>query len=681
MDYTREQILSHVLALDPPRALSLKNGNRLSAVRTQVYESVLIDGKVTRLKRNGGKYIACYIRVSSAIQKEDGFSAPEQTEALIDRCISEGKAFAVFSDVGLSGGLPYEDDALIQHFRESKAKMYEGVFRAVFLARPDQETERDLQGMEAYLLKNLKIIRNGGYEELFDLLPGEDLPKKGYNRKPKWFRPGLTALVQTLDNLSDIYVTDLSRLTRSELLMADLIPRFRERGIHVTGIYQDLTWLNADDLGAKILATVYTHMAEKTRWDQLLGNLRGVKQRLGSGIYNSKAPDWIIRQGDEGGRRSDNVGKSTNKNQKAALHPERAALARRIVEMYLEDDATTISVMHTLAQEGARNRFGGRWDNRQVGRLLDNPALLGYHSVYGKWWPVFPALIDEETWARIREKRSSRAADYKRRKESGVPVDRLMVGLLRCWCGYNLVSDGRPAKGLYYFCRNPAGHKGHGRLSQPKVDEFFDQLMRHYSEQVIDVVANHSDGATLMQELRDLEERSLQAAAERAQERERRKHELEPKVAELVEEGDPAFEDMLTRLLAARTRDLDEAERDDQERISAVRERIKEIRHEEDFAKMKTVTKTWADLSVQRRNQVLKDVFARIEYKRSETGEEWLEPIFKVPYTPCVVPIRLTLRRYGPSYMRVLPTPFEWGIELFYTAKFTRNQGRGDGEA
>ena len=665
MYYTREQILNHILELRPLTALTLKNGNRLQAVRTQIYDGVIVNGEEILLQRGpNNTYVAGYCRVSMPIQVEDGFSDKEQAEAIVDRCIANGQAFAIFSDVSLSGGLPYENDDLIRQFRDHKALMYETVFRAVFLSKPEQETAENLARMEAYLKKHLKKIRNGGYSEIFDLMRGEK-PPHSKDRKPRWFRPGLTALVQTLDNIHTILVTDLSRLSRSELLMADLLPRFRERKIAVQGIYQGLDWLNKhDDLSSKILSIVYTHMAEKTRFDILLGDLRGIRQRLVQGIYHAKGTDWIKRE-------------NGDKNGKGVFDERQKQVALRLIELYLgdngEDEASATFVTNTLNAEGLTNKFGRRWNDNTVCWALDNPALIGFQEIFGKWWKVYPPVIDEETWAKVREKRARRRADHDRRQATKTVDEYLMTGLLKCHCGYNLVAAKSNNK-AYYACNAPIS-RGHARLVRTDVDAFFDLLMANHSEKMIDVVVANSDGAGLMAELRTLEENALVNATTREEERVRRKRELEPVVADLLPQHkeDPMFEATLQSLLAARTRDLDEAEKSEQERITSTRGRLIDIRHQEEFAEIKATVKHWRELSVPMRNKILKDVFAYLQVQGTPPNETLL-PVFRVPSPPLIIPIKVIGTLYNTKvWVRSLQNPLAWVYDMLSKERVEEN--------
>src|SRR5438552_4114900 len=112
MDYTLEQIMEHVEALTPRAAAAMRNRHRQALVRTQIYESIMIDGKVKKLHWKNGKIGLGYIRVSTKNQQEDGFSTPEQVVALVRAFVEDGEAFCLISDTSLSGGLPYEDETL-----------------------------------------------------------------------------------------------------------------------------------------------------------------------------------------------------------------------------------------------------------------------------------------------------------------------------------------------------------------------------------------------------------------------------------------------------------------------------------------------------------------------------------------------------------------------------------------
>ena len=157
-------------------------------------------------------------------------------------------------------------------------------------------------------------------------------------------------------------------------------------------------------------------------------------------------------------------------------------------------------VRNTLNQEGRKNRYGRVWNENTIYTVLDNPALLGYEEIFGKWWIVYPPLIDEDTWKAIRAKRERRAADHKRRLANVVNRENLMSGLMRCHCGYHLVVE-KTNSGRYYVC-NATFNRGHVRLQCDDVDTFFNTLMHNHSEQMIDYIVANSDGESLMNELR-----------------------------------------------------------------------------------------------------------------------------------------------------------------------------------
>jgi len=687
MDYTpstpstREQILAAVLRLKPATAHGLKNGNFDAAVRTGVFDRILEpNGDIITLDYGRDRsYTACYIRVST---EKEGFSATEQAIATINKCIENRWAFSVFSDVGLSGGLPYSHSELIQEFRLHKAEMYEEVFRAVFLQNPTPEDIENIGRMEAYLEAHLNEISNGGYkklEQVFDMQEGETVPR-GRDRKPRWFRPGLTSLVRFMGEKVDgdetynaqskgkicrIVITDFSRFSRSDLLNADILPRIKKRKIEMVAVYgQNLDWINGKDMVSGILKEVCTFNASKVRFDILLGVLRGVKQKLSQGMFYATSPFWIVREGDEDGKTLDHQQKSTNKHGKSVFDPVGKRAALRMIELYLSSkDTTSVFVASQLTREGYKSQRGRRISNVSVSNALDNPALLGFQEIFGKWWPVYPALIDIDTWNLIRAKRDARAADHKRRSATfATRNEYLMVGLMKCWCGYNLMADMNNKNLIYYGCRNPNGTVGHARLSQPDVDKFFNGLMHNYAERVVDIVANNSDGEALMEELREMEELNLRNATTRAEKEAELRAKFEPNVVAMVPRNHPTFEQTLRNILDAQPEKIKmvEEEEAEQESVGILRDRLQDTRREEDYSNIKTMLKGWSQLPVLKRNEILKDIFSCLRFEGTP-GEERLVPVFKVPTQPDdVFPIEIEAKRCGKGYIRTLEHPQRW---------------------
>lgn len=127
--------------------------------------------------------------------------------------------------------------------------------------------------MEAHLAKTLAAIRSGsvtdaplGDAEKEALLEGEQEPMPRRTGRPSMapeYRPGLTTLVESLGYVHTLAVTDLSRISRSQILFADLAERLTAHRVRVAGLMEYLSWISGSgDIGADIVAYVLSCLAE-----------------------------------------------------------------------------------------------------------------------------------------------------------------------------------------------------------------------------------------------------------------------------------------------------------------------------------------------------------------------------------------------------------------------------------
>ncbi len=59
------------------------------------------------------------------------------------------------------------------------------------------------------------------------------------------------------------------------------------------------------------------------------------------------------------------------------IHPEEAAVLRRMYDLYLDVNVGTMRIAGQLNREGARQRKGNLWSDWQVRRVMQNPAITG----------------------------------------------------------------------------------------------------------------------------------------------------------------------------------------------------------------------------------------------------------------------------------------------------------------
>ena len=149
---TIEQIISAALKLDPHKAIGLHDGSAVAACTSLVYTEV-IDRKGETVSLRYFKYYdphdeeprpcdpydldarlaAIYVRVSTQLQSDDGWSTRDQCERAIAYCMDKGWAFRIFNDQGLSGRLPMRESHAISRMYQRRADLYAYYFTKVFL--------------------------------------------------------------------------------------------------------------------------------------------------------------------------------------------------------------------------------------------------------------------------------------------------------------------------------------------------------------------------------------------------------------------------------------------------------------------------------------------------------------------------------------------------------------------
>src|SRR3569833_2190829 len=214
---TIDDIIEQSLRLDAKQASKIGGERILDLCTTQVFDAVRMDGEIEPLKRVDGRYAACYVRVSTEKQREDGFSQEEQLRRIISHFTAPKQrwSFRVFNDCGLSGGVPFRDPHMMRRVWKKNSKVYRSVYRAVFRNNAPYPPEEIAQ-MEARLANAYQRILEGGVLEGLEVEPSctkdDGTPKfRGRERARVQFRPALSVMLENLSLIHSICVTDSSR--------------------------------------------------------------------------------------------------------------------------------------------------------------------------------------------------------------------------------------------------------------------------------------------------------------------------------------------------------------------------------------------------------------------------------------------------------------------------------------
>jgi hypothetical protein len=133
---------------------------------------------------------------------------------------------------------------------------------------------------------------------------------------------------------------------------------------------------------------------------------------------------------------------------------------------------------------------GGLWTQRTLRGILRSPRIAGLSEHKGKvvGTAVWPAIIDRDSWERIRVEISAPG--------HGKHEHRLLSGLLRCTCGSRMSPTGRA--GLYR-CAPVPGTGGCGRVArkyQPLEEYVIAQWAAHMTELTGSVYWTHEEDLT-----------------------------------------------------------------------------------------------------------------------------------------------------------------------------------------
>jgi site-specific DNA recombinase len=194
--------------------------------------------------------------------------------------------------------------------------------------------------------------------------------------------------------------------------------------------------------------------------------------------------------------------------QKLVIHDTEAPILREIVRLYVNDRLGTRGIADELNRRAIPNRTGRKWSGLTIGRILDNPAYVG-DIVYGEVHvtDAHPALIDRETWRRVRDIAEARSDAHNQRAMS--ESDYQLTGLITCpECGNKYIGTsarGRSRIYNYYTCYSRTRYGAHGctapRLDAPAADaatlqglyDFYQKADTLIGDAILRARAHHRD--------------------------------------------------------------------------------------------------------------------------------------------------------------------------------------------
>src|SRR5246500_4721179 len=254
-------------------------------------------------------------------------------------------------------------------------------------------------------------------------------------------RPALQRLLADMGEgrIDTIVVYKVDRLTRSLADFARLVEIFDAQGVSFVSVTQQF---NTTSSMGRLTLNVLLSFA------QFEGEVTG--ERIRDKIAASKKKGmWM------GG----NVPLGYDANERTlVINPAEAETVRRIFALYhdlgrvrrVKEEADHLGLRtKCITAVNGTERGGKPFSRGHIYGLLSNPIYTGRIAHKGQLYPgQHPALIDDETWAAVRDQLAANAHDHRRKTHATEPS--LLAGLLTDAHGERLIPSHAVKKGRRY---------------------------------------------------------------------------------------------------------------------------------------------------------------------------------------------------------------------------------------
>jgi site-specific DNA recombinase len=331
---------------------------------------------------------------------------------------------------------------------------------------------------EGYSLEaQQEVIREyAAYRELKIVGDYCDAGKSGKNIKGRpAFRQMMEDIITQKDEVSFVLVYKLSRFGRNAADILRSIQTLTDYGIDLVSVNESI---DSSTQGGRLTLAILSAVAEMERENITVQFMSGKLQKAMNGGWSGGSIPYGYR----------------NIDHKLVPDAYEAEVIRKVFELYGQDESTASSVANALNESKYLRRDMQNEGTRPftydfVARVLDNPFYCGRicynrrtnkkdHN--GKTIKCDPtsvitvpgdheALVTEEVWDRVHDKRTRLAERYKKSVPKATTY--VLTGLLKCpICGGNLTGSFSKAKNLagdgyyrtiyYYSCRNNTRQNG-----------------------------------------------------------------------------------------------------------------------------------------------------------------------------------------------------------------------------
>lgn len=217
-----------------------------------------------------------------------------------------------------------------------------------------------------------------------------------------------------------LVVEHLDRLTRDEVKPAlTLWLQIQSYGVWIETLEPERSYNPEANDALSLIEPILMFVSNNEKSANLSKRLRDVwsEKRKSGKPLTAWCPHWL---------------KLNEDRDRYEIIPEATAIVRRIVSLAIDHDMGAIRIAQTLNGEKVPGITGrkGYWSHPYITKILNNPALIGQYTTEGETEPredYFPAIIDKDTWYRLRAALTGRRGKGGR---VGEGVANLFAGLL-----------------------------------------------------------------------------------------------------------------------------------------------------------------------------------------------------------------------------------------------------------
>jgi len=703
--YTYEEIEIMALGLRPLDAARVQGAQRERLCVTPLITRMLWKGEIVSLGLDeAGRFGAGYLRVSTEAQRGqkylqhlDGFSEPDQISHLVGYFIGLGRAFRLYSDCGISGAYPPDEPGLRQSMWQKRASVYREIFTAVMLDEyvTRYSTEQKAAARAAMEATVTQILKSGKTDddvaveadtisdkeiveaetgitdtaaavdsdavteaERATLAASHNRKRATRSRNTTSIRPAITLLMRDLGRICTVAVTDMSRLSRRASFTIVLCDRMDARDVELVGLIQRIQ--SRKEAHGELMTYIQAYANEMKLREVCMNSLRGILQRLESGRPHSKPPQWLCLN---------DRGFGEFKRDEDGQEAKEVRAIRRMLKLYLDDEEVGMKVVSTkLWEEGYKppmstEEHGNdkRWAPTSMRQLLTDPALIGKQNVFGLDWDVYPALINDDTWWRLRRKiiRRGEEHDFHEPHHSY-----LGTSLMRCPCGSSVSFRG-PGKSLpdgSYLC-TAMRHGTHDRsvshimIRATEMDRFLTDLVEQHP-QVMYRAVESGEATRYFEEEWEALHSGLQQLRETLarEERDAREDAKSALALASVPPHDESYERLVHSIVDTKTRSRHAEVLTMEERIAVKRSQMSSYVPPEQDVPLGKRLEAWRGMNTKERNALLRALIAEIGFSDDLTVAH-----LRLHGAPApLYPIRLLITRRGFGTTRRMPSVDDW---------------------